>query len=221
MFAKPGKQPKEEEGEEESAERVSLRKECDAVEKWLMQLPDEAAASVAGEGPRMRDSHPFHRYESHLLNLLSLVREEVPARCPRDVEEELELGKLVSQCKHSLAELLHGWQVRSIFLHSILTTFVKVCNGAAASMDMLNRPSFEVARWYSTVLQLADTVASDKLSLRLYELLRRFLKYCLSFLTHIKIILRLFREHLKSLLAGIGKAATKLLKLDPSLSSTT
>jgi len=129
--------------------------------------------------------------------LLDLVQLEVPRSCPADGEAELEVCKLLHLCKQTVCDLVNGCSVRATLLYSILSSYIKVCNDAAAVLQDLNSTEFEVAKWYCRVIKLADLIASDSLSLKLYKLLKR--------------------KDMEMILDGINRAAKNLLQLDPSL----
>ena len=41
-------------------------------------------------------------------------------------------------------------------------------------LEMLDFSTLDVARWYSLAVRLADVIASDELSLKLHDILKRF-----------------------------------------------
>jgi hypothetical protein len=82
-------------------------------------------------------------------------------------------------------------------------------------MESLGRKG-DACKWLGSAVKLANIVASDDLSLKLYSLIHRHLiDYIYNTYNNFQSLSLFIRSDLETLLAGINTAATKLLALDP------
>lgn len=172
-----------------SLERNAMIEECYAVAALIENVPLDAIAGA--DQPTLLDE------------LRDVVESQLPHLHLESRDAELDAAKFLGQCRQCLVDLIDGWNVRSNLLHSILTAYIKVsppirsfpllisyrptyafylyllcfakvCNDAAVVLEMLDFSSLDVARWYSLAVRLADVIASDELSLKLHEILKRY-----------------------------------------------
>jgi len=208
--------------------------ECHAVASLIESLPLDVVEGM--------------RQQPLLDELRDLVQLRLPYLRLESRDVELVASKVLGQCRQCLVDLIDGWNVRSNLLYSILTAYIKVhifnidvsqrftirsdlfvllyfaakvCNDVAMVLEMLDFSTLDVARWYSLAVRLADVIASDELSLKLHDILKRFNCLVLTAFFYFHLLLSpllslcLYRSDLKSLLDSIGSAAFNLLKLDP------